>query len=68
MGVDNQLKNQVSVELGALISKALCGDYKTIMCNLHMDSFLVIFFFFLNLFIKPSSRIHMFFQMRRCDI
>ena len=26
------------------------------------------FLFFLNLFIKPSSRIHMFFQMRRCDI
>ena len=26
------------------------------------------YFFFFNLFIKPSSRIHMFFQMRRCDI
>ena len=24
--------------------------------------------FFFNLFIKPSLRIHMFFQMRRCDI
>ena len=30
--------------------------------------FLFFLFFFFNLFIKPSSRIYMFFQMRRCDI
>ena len=50
------------------------GDMKKIPHE-HCDTFFIpmsldsmSLFFFFNLFIKPSSHIHMFFQMRRCDI
>ena len=42
-------------------------EYENCNCVLNCSN-LLFFFVFFNLFIKPSSPIHIFFQMRRCDI